>query len=172
MTYFNYKNTDKKPIIFTAQSKKYFYCRDAICAFVFESGGIPLNPFRAFGFFLGDRVDRNNIRIGNNNLIRISDELWVFGKVIADGVFFEILYAQSLGKEVRYFNVNNKEQDIHPIGYDELEINFDELRIRFEDEEFNLFKTKKRPTRKDLINMIRGERKQTSFFEEIESDAE
>lgn len=161
MKFTNFKNTNEKPIIFTAQSKKYFYCRDAICEYVFESGGIPINPFRVFGFFLGDRVDRDDVRVGNNNLIRISDELWVFGILVADGVFFEILYAQYLGKEVRFFNVNNKSERIHPIGLDELQ---------FEVEDFDLF-SPKRPTHEDLLNMIRGDRKQTSFFEEIESNA-
>ncbi len=85
--------TDRLPVVFTAQSKVYFYCRDAVCQFVFDNGAVPVNPFRVFEYFLGDRVDRNLVRQGNNNLIRIVDELWVFGDVIADGVLAEICLA-------------------------------------------------------------------------------
>jgi hypothetical protein len=93
--------------VFTAQSKKYFYCRDAVCQFVFSRGCVPVNPFRVFEYFLGDRVDRDLVRKGNNNLIRIVDELWVFGDTIADGVLAEIRYARKLGKPVRYFTIHN-----------------------------------------------------------------
>src|SRR5580704_15510026 len=75
--------TGHRSVVFTAQSKREFYCRDAVCEYVFRQGRIPLNPFRVFGYFLGDRVDRDVVRAGNNNLIRISDELWVFGELIA-----------------------------------------------------------------------------------------
>ena len=47
------------PVVYTAQSKQFFYCRDAVCQFVFENNAIPLNPFRVFDYFLNDRVDRD-----------------------------------------------------------------------------------------------------------------
>ena len=72
------KPTAKLPVVFTAQSKLYFYCRDAICEFVFNQGAVPVNPFRLYEYFLGDRVDRDLIRQANNNLIRKCDELWIF----------------------------------------------------------------------------------------------
>ena len=58
------------PVVFTAQSKLYFYCRDAVCEYVFRHGAIPINPFRAFGYFLDDRVERDLVRQANNNLLR------------------------------------------------------------------------------------------------------
>lgn len=112
--------TDKLPIVFTAQSKVYFYCRDAVCEFVFNNDCVPLNPFRAFEYFLGDRVDRDSVRQANNNLIRISDELWVFGHLIADGVLFEIRYAQQLQKPVRFFTVANRACEIREIDISQL----------------------------------------------------
>lgn len=108
------------PIIFTAQSKTYFYCRDAVCEFVLQNGGVPLNPFRVFEYFLGDRVERDTIRQGNNNLIRVSDELWVFGHLIADGVLFEIKYAQSLAKPIRFFTIENRAEAIREISIRDL----------------------------------------------------
>ena len=43
-------------------------------------------------------MDRDAVRQANNNLLRIADEIWVFGHLIADGVLFEIRYAQQLNK--------------------------------------------------------------------------
>lgn len=108
--------TDPLPVVFTAQSKLNFYCRDAVCEFVFKQKAIPLNPFRVFEYFLHDRVDRDMVRQGNNNLIRLSDELWVFGETIADGVLFEIQYARKLGKPIRFFTIDNRAERIREIS--------------------------------------------------------
>lgn len=105
-------STAPRPTVFTAQSKRHYYCRDAICEFVFLRGAVPLNPFRAFGYFLGDRVDRQLVREANNNLIRLADELWVFGITIANGVLFEVAYAHQLGKAVRFFTVAARASEI------------------------------------------------------------
>ena len=99
------KPTEQLPTVFTAQSKRHFYCRDHLCEFVLSEGAIPVNPFRLFEWFVGDRVDRNLVRQANNNLIRVCDELWAFGQTVADGVLFEIIYARHLGKPVRYFTI-------------------------------------------------------------------
>jgi len=113
---FNFKvcGTDPLRTIFTAQSKAYFYCKDAICAFVFRQGTLPVNPFMAFGYFLDDRVDRDLIRRANNQLISMCDELWVFGD-IANGVMFEILLAKSLDKPIKYFTVAARSAEIKEV---------------------------------------------------------
>jgi hypothetical protein len=103
------------PVVFTAQSKAYFYCRDAICEFAIREGYLPLNPFRVFEYFLGDRVDRNLVRQGNNQLVSISDELWVFGPV-SDGVLFEVVRARRLRKPIRFFSVGTRADDIKPVS--------------------------------------------------------
>ncbi len=109
-----------KPLIFTAQSKYYFYCRDGVCEFVLKQGGVPINPFRMFGYFLDDRVERNIIRQANNNMIRSAQALWVFGDQIADGVLAEIFYAQKLGKLMQFFTISDRAEDIKPISIDDL----------------------------------------------------
>jgi hypothetical protein len=109
-------STSPLPVVFTAQSKVYFYCRDAVCQFVFQNRAVPVNPFRVFEYFLGDRVERDLVRQGNNNLIRIVDELWVFGQTIADGVFFEVLLAKSLAKPIRFFTIENRAEKIREIA--------------------------------------------------------
>ena len=76
-----FRNTERMRVVFTAQSKQFFYCRDAVCASFLEVDCLPLNPFRVFSYFLDDRVDRDKTRQGNNTLIRLADEVWVFGTV-------------------------------------------------------------------------------------------
>jgi|GEM_PF-972049 len=137
----NYSSVAPLPTVFTAQSKKFFYCRDVVCQFVLNRGCLPINPFRVFDYFLSDRVDRNLIRQGNNHLIRLCDELWVFGP-IADGVFFELVHAAHLQKRVRFFTIGTSEKDIQLIS--------DIDKIVFEPEVHS-----SRQTRESLLNEIR-----------------
>ena len=85
--------TESRTTIYTAQSKHYFHARMIICKYVLERGYVPLNPFNLWGYFLYDLVDRDLVRRANNNIIRIVDEVWVFGP-IADGVLQEIRLAR------------------------------------------------------------------------------
>lgn len=94
----------EKPLIYTAMSKHVFYYRTFISAYVLENGGVPLNPFMIFDYFLSDLVDRNLVREGNNNIVMRADELWVFGDV-SNGVLAEILIAKKLGKKIKYFEI-------------------------------------------------------------------
>lgn len=112
-------STQRIPVVFTAQSKLNFYCRDVVCEYALRQGCLPLNPFRVFDYFLNDRVDRDVIRQGNNQLIRISEELWVFG-TISDGVLFEIAFARKLALPVRFFSIGTRVADIRPLSVSEL----------------------------------------------------
>jgi len=111
--------TETKPLIFTAQSKKNFFMRMLICKYVFEHGGVPLNPFNTFGYFLYELVDRNLVRNGNNNLIARSDEVWFFGS-IADGCVFEIEYAMKLHKKIAFYKMGSTYESIQQCSVDEL----------------------------------------------------
>jgi len=135
------KPTSELPVVFTAQSKLHFYCRDAICEFVFNQGAVPVNPFRLYEYFLGDRVARDLIRQANNNLIQKCDALWVFGETIADGVLFEILYAKKLQTPVRYYTVDSRVDLIKKVSVSELQ---------FEEEVYTSTGLK----HKDLIDQI------------------
>ena len=110
---------EKKPIVFTAQSKKNFFMRMLVCKYVFEHGGVPLNPFNVFGYFLYELVDRDFVRNGNNNLIARSDEVWFFGE-IADGCISEIEYAIELGKKIAFYKMGSTYQSIEKCAIDEL----------------------------------------------------
>jgi hypothetical protein len=89
-------------VVFTAFSKKNFYLRSAVSAYVLEHGHTPISPFMNFDYNLAGLVNKDLIRIANNTLIGRSDELWVFGDV-SDGVLMEIYIARKAGKLVRYF---------------------------------------------------------------------
>lgn len=93
-----------KPLVYTAMSKHLFYYRMFISVFVLENGGVPLNPFMVFDYFLLDAVNRDLVREGNNNLVKRCDEVWVFG-AISNGVLAEIQIANTRGKTIRYFAV-------------------------------------------------------------------
>ncbi len=117
---------DKKKIVYTAQSKYLFYSKMLICKYVFENNAVPLNPFNIWGYFLEDMVDRNLVRQGNNNVVRIVDETWVFGQ-ISDGVLAEIEYTQKLNKPLKFFSAGSKYSDIKPIEIADLEFEEDVL---------------------------------------------
>lgn len=110
---------EPKKVIYTAQSRHLFYCRMLICKYVLENDGVPLNPFNVWGYFLYELVDRDLVRRGNNNIVRIVDETWVFGP-IADGVLAEIDYTIRLGKPLKFFSAGSKYTDISPLNVDNL----------------------------------------------------
>lgn len=111
--------TEERKVVFTAQSKQYFYCRDVVCEYVLSNGCIPVNPFRIFDYFLSDRVERDLIRNGNNEMIKRCDELWVFGNV-SDGVLFEIYMCRQMGKPVRFFNIATRSSEIRELKTEEI----------------------------------------------------
>jgi len=147
-------------LVFTAQSKNYFYCKDVICEFVLKQGKLPINPFMVFGYFLNDRVDRDLVRQGNNQLIQSCKELWVFGS-IADGVLFEIALAKIKGIPIRFFKLGTRVNEIKEVDIAEMS---------FEPEVHS------RQIRKnDLIDFIRNKNTddgQLTFFDMLIKDEE
>jgi hypothetical protein len=115
---FSVSNTIPLETVYTAQSKVYFYCKDAICEYVFKKGMLPINPFRVFDYFLNDRVDRDLVRRANNQLIKMCNELWVFGD-IADGVMFEIILAKNLTIPIKYFTIATRSEEILEFSIDD-----------------------------------------------------
>lgn len=95
--------TERK-VIFAAMSKRNFYLREHIIKFILEQGFTPTCAFMMFSYFLLDTVERRKLIRANNDLIKRSDELWVFGE-ISSGVQKEIDLAKSLGQKVKYFEI-------------------------------------------------------------------
>ena len=126
---------EKKPVVYTAFSKHFFFAKMQISAFVLDQERIPLNPFTNWGYFMDDMVDRKKVMRGNSNLIHLADEIWTFGP-IADGVFDEVKLANVQQKKVRYFTVGKKITDISEISNTELVFE-DELLGKFNKEEIH-----------------------------------
>ena len=116
-------------LVFTAQSKRFFYCRHAVCEFALARGVVPINPFMAFGYFLSDRANRDAIRHANDTLVLRSDELWVFGRDLSNGVLHEIAIAAEAGKTVRFFSIDDRPERIEELHVDGLRFE-EEVRVR------------------------------------------
>ena len=95
---------ENRPLVYTAMSKHLFYYRMFISKYVLEQGYVPMNPFMVFDYFLLDTVDRDLVRLGNTNLLKRADELWVFGP-ISNGVAAEIQVAEAAHKPIKYFKI-------------------------------------------------------------------
>ena len=108
------------PLVYTAQSKMYFFCRDAVSEFTINQHAVPLHPFQLFGYFLNDRVPRDDIREANNTLVHRADQLWIFGSEISNGVIVEVDYALAAGKPIRYFTIAAKASEIVEIDRESL----------------------------------------------------
>jgi len=109
-----------KPLVYTAMSKHLFYYRMFISVFVLKNGGVPINPFMIFDYFLLDTVSHDLVREGNNNLVKRCDAIWVFGTV-SNGVLAEIQIANEQGKTVRFFAIE-KPHKIVEITKDKVEM--------------------------------------------------
>ncbi|MFC1649491.1 hypothetical protein ACFL2C_02120 [Patescibacteria group bacterium] len=96
--------TTKQKIIFAAMSKRNFFLREHIIKYILESGHTPMCAFMMYSYFLLDTVERKKLISANNDLIRRSDELWVFGD-ISDGVQQEINLATKLEMSIKYYEV-------------------------------------------------------------------
>ena len=103
-----------RKVVFAAMSKKSFYMREHIIKFVLEKGFTPTCAFMMYSYFLLDTVERDSLLSANNELIRRSDELWVFGP-ISDGVRCEIELATSLNKTINYFELDSTTNKIKEI---------------------------------------------------------
>ena len=120
----------KMKLVYPAHSKHYFYFREHISKFVLEQDCVPLNPFMIFEYFMLDIVKRETIRNANNNLVKRSDETWVFGPV-SDGVLDEIRLAKQEIKPIRYFSIL-KSSEIKEISKDEVEFEDDLEKYKYE----------------------------------------
>lgn len=117
------KNLSKtsRPVVFAAMSKRNFFLREHIIRFILEKGRNPTCAFMMYSYFLLDTVERHRLIEANNDLIRRSDKLWVFGD-ISDGVAEEIKLAKKLGQPVKYFCIDQFPNDVREISEDEVEL--------------------------------------------------
>ena len=84
------------------------------CKHVVSQNNVPIAPHLYFPGFLNDenKEERNQALEMNKKLIEKSDEIMVFGDEISDGMKYEIDYATSIGKEIKYMS-----NVLHPKHY-------------------------------------------------------
>jgi hypothetical protein len=123
--------TKEYPLVYPAYSKRNFYWQMHISQFCLQHKRIPLNPFMLFRYFLGDAVPRNTIYLANNNIVRISDEVWTFGE-ISDGVLAEIKLKKSQGHPVKYFKIAKS----NPVEFRKIQ----PKSVVFEEKELEMFR--------------------------------
>jgi hypothetical protein len=111
----------KKPVVFAAMSKDHFYWREHIIKYILEQECTPLSAFMMFSYFLLDTVDRVALIESNNDLIRLADQLWVFGN-LSEGVKAEIGLAKQIGMPIRYFRIDEVKGPIDSNYVDEATI--------------------------------------------------
>jgi hypothetical protein len=78
-----------------------------------------------FDYFLSNMVSKDVIREANNNVVRKSDEIWVFGSV-SNGVLAEIQIANEQKKLVRFFKIE-KPHKIVEITKEEVQMEGEEM---------------------------------------------
>lgn len=113
----------ERKVVFAAMSKRNFYLREHIVKYVLQQGHTPTCAFMMFSYFLLDTVERDALIMANNDLIRRSDELWVFGE-ISDGVQKEIDLAKTLNMSINYYAVECPSCEFRPIAESEAVIAF------------------------------------------------
>jgi len=116
--------TEKNKIVFIAMSKYVFYFRRHAVKIVLEKNRTPISQFGIFDYFLTDWIDRDLVRRANNNLIKMSDEMRVFGP-ISDGVLAEIKIVKKMNKPIKYFKIINSSSAVQEITKDEVEFEDD-----------------------------------------------
>ncbi|MBU2592752.1 hypothetical protein KKD61_04830 [Patescibacteria group bacterium] len=113
------KLQQKSTIVFASFSKKNYYLRFQVSAFILLEGCVPISPFMNFDYYLGGLVDKNSVRIANNTMIQRTDELWVFGEV-SDGVLAEVALAKKFNRPVRFFSVSDDVKKIRELSTKEV----------------------------------------------------
>jgi hypothetical protein len=101
----------QRKVVFASMSRNIFYLREHIVKYILEAGHTPTCAFMMFSYYLLDTVERIKLIDANNDLIKRSDELWVFGD-ISDGVREEIILAGRIGIPVLYYDILKGSSDI------------------------------------------------------------
>jgi len=100
-----------KKIIFVASPLKGNYCKNIkaakkYCQYVCEQGHIPYAPHLLFPQFLPEKKGKNR-NIGMKmglEMLKICDELWLFGDLLSEGMMIEFRVAKERSMPITRFN--------------------------------------------------------------------
>ena len=79
------------------------------CRFIVDHGKIPFAPHLLFPQFMDESTEREVVMGMNLELLKLFDELWVFGSRASSGMMAEVMMAQALGMDIRWFTEDLKE---------------------------------------------------------------
>lgn len=75
------------------------------CKYAVRKGKIPLAPHLYFPQFMSDVTERDKAMEMNLELLKLCNEIWVFGSEISEGMAWEISKAEKLRKKICYMEV-------------------------------------------------------------------
>lgn len=93
----------------------------AIARYLVSKGDLPIVPHLYFPQFLDDSIPEQRemgIQFGLE-LMKDCDAVYVFGSNITEGMRKEIIHATSIGKTIKYFDLQGNEYDFDAINADE-----------------------------------------------------
>lgn len=86
------------------------------CRFAAKLGVLPFAPHAMFSGFLDDDIpeERQTGMALGLELLKRSDELWVFGEKISEGMDAEIKVAEELSIPIQYFDDRGERRPAYP----------------------------------------------------------
>ncbi len=117
------KYKTQRKVVFAAMSKRNFFMREHIIKYILTKGYTPTCAFMMFSYYLLNTVSKKALITANNDLIRLSDQLWVFGN-LSDGVMAEIRLAEKLAIPVRYFRIEKRIGSFKEINQSDIQIEY------------------------------------------------
>ncbi len=79
------------------------------CRFAVAERRIPLAPHLYFPQFLSESSERETAFRMNFELLKLCDEIWVFGDDLSEGMVLELSRAKTLCKTIRYYTTSCEE---------------------------------------------------------------
>lgn len=112
------KRTHRK-MVYVTHSKSWFFAREVVMQFAVRQGVAAVNPFMNYGFYMNGTVDKDEVIECCHQIIRTSDELWVFGPV-SEAILTDIAVAVMERTEVRFFSISEEISEIHELSPDDI----------------------------------------------------
>lgn len=143
---------EPRKLVYITHSRSWFYVKEGVQQYALMQGVAPLNPFMNYGYYLDQRVERDEIVASCHQMIRSAEEMWVFGP-ISEAMLTDIVVAVMEGKSLRFFSISENPEEIK-----ELELE----KISFEREVHagQIHKS-------DLLNFIRSTAPRTQEYKQM-----
>lgn len=110
---------EPRKMVYITHSKSWFYAKERVQQFAMMQGVAPVNPFMNFGYYLDQRIDKDEIVASCHQMIRSSEELWVFGP-ISEAMLTDIVVAVMEGKSLRFFSISENPEEIKELEMEKI----------------------------------------------------